>query len=436
MENMHTDTKLHDNANIIGSFNAERFAKQQSNLDLPELIAGKMSEMYGIYENLPMPHRSMEEWRRTDISRVKFDKFGLWQPQSVTEVAVPEHLSGIIVIADDGVKYGLSEEVRAAGVKFGPVMQVLSNSEHLQNLINGIAVSPEMMKFHAWNMAFFNTGFALDVPPNTLLEKPFDIVIEGAFDEHIVMMRNIMNTAANATAVVNLRWNNTEETQTMVINVDEMYADANSRLEYNQIQNLSKKSYFFGIGAGLQQTDSAVQWTQINMGGELHKSYSGGLLDGKGAEARLNGCYFGEQRQHFDMRTMQMHHAPHTYSNLLFKGAVKEKAHTVYQGMIQVQDEAQHIDAYQTNNNLILNDGARADSIPGLEIHADDVSCSHGATVGHINDEELFYLQSRGIHRDEAERILVTGFFEAIIERMQSEYMRDMAHNLIESKMD
>jgi len=158
-------------------------------------------------------------------------------------------------------------------------------------------------------------------------------------------------------------------------------------------------------------------------------------LIGEGASGRMSGFYFTDGNQHLDHDTQQNHFAPNTTSDLLFKGALLEKSRSVWQGMIYVAPGAQNTDGYQANRNLILSRGARADSIPGLEIMADDVRCTHGATVGKINPEEIFYLQSRGIPPKDAERLLVGGFFDPIVQRIPFEGVRERLVRSVSEKM-
>jgi Fe-S cluster assembly protein SufD len=178
-----------------------------------------------------------------------------------------------------------------------------------------------------------------------------------------------------------------------------------------------------------------VDWIFGAIGTRLTKNFSDLDLAGEGARARMSGFYFTDGVQHLDHDTQQNHLAPHTTSDLLYKGALKGKSRSVWQGMIHVAKGADKTDGYQANRNLVLEEGARADSIPGLEILADDVRCTHGATVGKLEPEPLFYLCSRGIPPKEAERLAVEGFFDPIMQRIPFEGVRDRFHEAILTKM-
>jgi len=171
------------------------------------------------------------------------------------------------------------------------------------------------------------------------------------------------------------------------------------------------------------------------VGGRMTKANGYFNMNGSGSRAFVNGFMFGDARQHFHLHTLQRHLQPHTTSDLLIKCCLKDRARSVYQGLIQVAKDAQRTDAYQANRNLLLSDLARADSIPGLEILANDVRCTHGATLGHVDSEQLYYLMARGLPRLEAQRLIVEAFFEPVIERIPLETVRERLRGEIERKL-
>ena len=164
--------------------------------------------------------------------------------------------------------------------------------------------------------------------------------------------------------------------------------------------------------------DASLQWTIGALGSRLAKVNQHVALVGQGANVQVNGVMFTDGRQHLSYHTLQHHQTSHGTSDLLYKGALQGKSHMVWRGMIRVDRDAQQTDGYQRNDNLILSDGSRADSIPGLEIEADDVKCSHGATAGRVDDEQIFYAQARGLTRQEATRLIVAGFFQQVFDRI------------------
>jgi Fe-S cluster assembly protein SufD len=205
--------------------------------------------------------------------------------------------------------------------------------------------------------------------------------------------------------------------------------------KFVELQSWGKNVWNFSHERIRVERDGKLDWIFGAVGSRLTKNFSELDLAGEGAQGRMSGFYFTDGSQHLDHDTQQNHLAPHTTSDLLFKGALKGRSRSVWQGMIYVAPGAQKTDGYQANRNLVLDEGARADSIPGLEILADDVRCTHGATVGKLEKEPLFYLLSRGIPPGDAERLIVEGFFDPIMQRIPFEGVRERFQQAILDKM-
>jgi Fe-S cluster assembly protein SufD len=206
-------------------------------------------------------------------------------------------------------------------------------------------------------------------------------------------------------------------------------------LKFVELQSWGKNIWNFTHERIRVERDGSLDWIFGAIGSKVTKNFSELDLAGEGSTGRMSGFYFTDGTQHLDHDTQQNHLAPHTTSDLLFKGALKGKSRSVWQGMIYVAKGAEKTDGYQANRNVILDEGARADSIPGLEILADDVRCTHGATVGKLEEEPLFYLKSRGIPPKDAERLVVEGFFDPIMQRIPYEGVRERFHQAILEKM-
>jgi Fe-S cluster assembly protein SufD len=206
-------------------------------------------------------------------------------------------------------------------------------------------------------------------------------------------------------------------------------------LRFVELQSWGRSVWNFSHERARVERDGSLDWIFGAIGSHLTKNFTELDLAGQGASGRMSGFYFTDGSQHLDHDTQQNHLAPNTTSDLLFKGALKGRSRSVWQGMIYVAPGAQKTDGYQANRNLVLSDGARADSIPGLEILADDVRCTHGATVGKLEEEPIFYLMSRGIPRPEAEKIVVEGFFDPIFQRIPFEGVRERFQDYIAAKM-
>jgi Fe-S cluster assembly protein SufD len=215
----------------------------------------------------------------------------------------------------------------------------------------------------------------------------------------------------------------------------EINVEPRANLTFVELQSWGDHVWNFNHKRAQVGRDANFDWVFAAVGSKLTKDFSDLDLIGEGAVGRMSGFYFTDGNQHLDHDTQQNHLAPNTMSDLLFKGALKDQSRSVWQGMIYVAPVAQKTDGYQANRNLLLSRQARADSIPGLEIMADDVRCTHGATVGKIDPDELFYLRSRGINLPDAERLIVQGFFDPIMQRIPFDGVRDRLNQVITRKM-
>jgi Fe-S cluster assembly protein SufD len=217
--------------------------------------------------------------------------------------------------------------------------------------------------------------------------------------------------------------------------VVELFVEQNAKLEYVSLQNLSQQTWHFASHHGKVGRDAELDWVAGGFGSKKGKVRIQNDLAAPGATSRVTGAYFADGDQHLDYDTYQEHAAPNTTSDFAFKGALRDKASTVWRGMIRVEKDAQKTDAYQQNRNLLLSKEAHADSIPGLEIMANDVRCTHGATLGQVDRDMLFYLMARGLSRHEAERLIVRGFFQDVLDRIEIEPVRNALGDALEARI-
>ena len=216
----------------------------------------------------------------------------------------------------------------------------------------------------------------------------------------------------------------------------EIIVGRGAKLRFVNIQNWDLGTWHFSRERALVGPDAALQWTVGALGARLAKVNQEVALAGPGAAAQVNGVMFTTGRQHLAYFTRQDHAAPHTTSDLLYKGGLKDRSRVVWKGMIRVEKDAQRTDAYQKNDNLVLSETARADSIPGLEIEANDVRCTHGATAGRVDEDMIFYARSRGVSRAEAIRLVVEGFFANVYDRITLEPVRETLRKAVASKLN
>jgi len=305
----------------------------------------------------------------------------------------------------------------------------------LVSCMAGELVRPEEGKFAALAGAFSQNGVVLYIPRGVTVQQPLNSLLWGpglglAHLSHILVW---VDEGASATYVHEAA--SPDESQaSMHAGIVEIKVSDGASLKFVELQYWGRHVWNFSHERLSVGANASVDWIFGAVGSHLTKNFSELDLSGDGATGRMSGFYFADGDQHLDHDTQQNHLARHTTSDLLFKGALKGHSRSVWQGMIYVAPGAQKTDGYQANRNLILSPEARADSIPGLEILADDVRCTHGATVGKLEQEPLFYLKSRGIPEKEAERLIVEGFFDPIMQRIPFEGVRTRFQQAIHEK--
>ncbi len=215
----------------------------------------------------------------------------------------------------------------------------------------------------------------------------------------------------------------------------ELFVERGAKLEYVSLQNFASGTWHFATHHARVERDAELDWVAGGFGSRKGKVRIHNDLAGPGATSRVTGAYFADGRQHLDYDTFQEHIAPHTTSDFAFKGALRDEASVVWRGMIRVERDAQKTNAYQENRNLLLSDRAHADSIPGLEILANDVRCTHGATLSQVDREQLFYAMARGLSRADAERLIVRGFFQDVLDRIDLEPVREALASALEARI-
>jgi Fe-S cluster assembly protein SufD len=299
----------------------------------------------------------------------------------------------------------------------------------------GQTVMPEEGKFAALAGALARSGVVLYIPKGVTVEQPLNSLLWGpgmdlAYFSHILIW---VDEGASVTYAHEAA--SPDETRPALhAGIVEIKVSDNASLKFVELQSWGRHVWNFSHERVSVGRDGNLDWIFGAIGSRLTKNFSELDLTGEGATGRMSGFYFTDGNQHLDHDTQQNHLAPHTTSDLLFKGGLKGHSRSVWQGMIYVAVGAAKTDGYQANRNLILSPNARADSIPGLEILADDVRCTHGVTVGKLEQEPLFYLQSRGIPYKEAERLLVEGFFDPIMQRIPFEDVRARFQQAIHEK--
>jgi Fe-S cluster assembly protein SufD len=397
------------------------------------------------YSRLAMPAVTEEAWRRTDLRELPADTFHLPANGAFQDLApVPEELlkpltadrhGGQVVLLPGGSRASLDPELTRKKVFFTDLRTAEIESPKLVAKMAGELVRAEEGKFAALAGAFSQNGVVLYVPKGVTVDQPLNSLLWGpgmglAHVSHILVW---VDEGASVT-YVHESASPDESGASLHAGIVEIKVGDGASLKFVELQSWGRHVWNFSHERLSVGRDASVDWIFGAVGSRLTKNFSELDLVGEGATGRMSGFYFADGVQHLDHDTQQNHLAPHTTSDLLFKGALKGQSRSVWQGMIYVAPGAQKTDGYQANRNLILSSAARADSIPGLEILADDVRCTHGATVGKLEQEPLFYIKSRGIPEREAERLIVEGFFDPIMQRIPFEGVRARFQQAIHEK--
>jgi Fe-S cluster assembly protein SufD len=423
------------------------FTQEQVRLaGLSEALGEYRRRAWETFKELPIPTPQMEAWRRTDIRGLRADSFHIpaadayldlpGAPDFLLRPLVGEEHGGQVLLVPGGVKITLSAELAEKGVVFTDLRTAEQEYPEILERMIGKVVKTGDGKFAAMAGALAENGVVLYVPRGVTLEQPLHSLLWGpgvglAHISHVLVW---LEEGASVTYVHEAASPN-ENGQTLHTGIVELHVGAGANLRFVELQSWGEGVWNFTHERAEVERDGTLDWIFGAIGSHLTKNFSELSLAGQGSTGRMSGFYFTDHDQHLDHDTQQNHLAANTTSDLLFKGALLHQSRSVWQGMIYVAPGAMKTDGYQANRNLVLSRKARADSIPGLEILADDVRCTHGATVGKIDADQVFYLRSRGIPEKDAERVIVEGFFDPIMQRIPFEGVRERFQQAIENKM-
>ena len=451
-----TLTKSEDKLLAAGVFSLSDVEALSARLNEPDWLREKRRVSWTVFEETPLPTTSDEAWRRTDLRKVKWAKFKLAGPPSLAcfdeqinnltdlpqdirdavEEAYPA--AGRLVIANGQVVFReLDPAVAEQGVIFTDLSTAVAEHPDLvQKYLGTEAVPPSNDKFAALNSALWQGGVFLYLPKEIEVEQPFHVayILEGQGSAIFPRTLIVADPFANATYIEE-NVSCSDHGQALNAGVTEIYTNDGAQIRHVDVQDWGEDVYNFNVKRSVSQNDSAVIWETGQLGGRLTKTYYDSLLPGDGSSMEFNGVYFMQGKQHLDIDSLIHHIGLATNGDLLLHGALKDKGRSVFTGLIKIEPTGQQTNSYLKNENLLLDHTARADSIPSLEIDANDVRASHGATVGKIEEEYVFYLMSRGIPRKTAVRMVVEGFFYKVFDRMHNERVRQKLFEAVSAKI-
>jgi len=382
----------------------------------PGWLRERRESALSAYERLPLPSKTDEEWRRTDVSRLDPNQFSKLEHLDGQKLVLPEALPKNVIL----------EPLRVAAEKHRDLIE-----PRLFSLVHA-----DRDRFAALHAALFTGGTFLYVPDGVVVDEPI-IGQHFSHESGTGVLPHTLIVAGNGAKFHYLDEYIAEHDDETGYRSGstEIFLGEGAQVGYVAVQKWGRNVWHFSDQRAELQKDSTLRLFNVTLGGKFSKTRVEATLAGEGSNAELKAIYFASGEQFFDFHTLQDHRVGNTRSDLLFKGALQDVARTVYAGLIKIEKHAARSDAYQANRNLVLSDKAKATSIPMLEIDNNDVRCTHGATVGPVDPEHLFYLRSRGIPESTAKRMLIQGFFGDVLDRIPFEHARRLVEAELESRI-
>lgn len=413
----------------------------------PTWLAERRTNGLAQFKSLPMPTAREEAWRFASVGKLSIDNYNPTEaPANATLDTLAERSNliakraGRMVYVDDTPSdfECIRRELADKGVVYLPIAEAVEKHPELMERYF-LKESTELgsKKFFGLHAASAKAGSLLYVPKGVEIDAPFvnyywtSGVRSAVFPHTLIIAED--NTKVS---VVDIFFSETDQNEALNISVSNIHAGTNAHVFRKVVQDWNDQTVSFQLDTTVAERDAQVKNIAVNIGAARARYESQIRIDGPGADVKMFSLTVAEEHQEFDQRTHQTHNAPNSVSDLLYKNALLGNARTIFSGLIKVAEGAQETDAYQTNRNLLLDPTAEANALPGLEILANDVRCSHGATTGNVDEEELFYMMQRGIPRRVAMQLMVFGFFEEIINQIESDELAENLRTLIHNKFD
>ncbi|GBD94541.1 feS cluster assembly protein SufD [bacterium BMS3Abin05] len=420
----------------------------------PQWLRKRRLRALKIFNRTPWPTGKEEEWRKTKILHFQNERYpvpesAFWKPGKNVFTRIPAPVSAF-----------LEEAARYAGILVQtdalPVQKYLGEEEaHRHLVIDDLptaarkypewveayfmnrVITPEQGKLEALHGAFWNIGAFVRIPEGSAFEKPIHIAYHFTGKEQSLYPHTLVVAEPNSRATI-IETVTTDEMEAPVFlnRQIEIFAGEGACLDYMVIQLEHSAETVYSAFRSTLKKDSSVNWRLFSFCGKTSKTHLEIDLEEEGATADVQGIFLGGDHQHLDFNTIQKHLKSRTRSTLLLKGAVTGHSKSAFRGVIHIDPNAQKTDAYQLNNNLLLSKNAQADANPVLEIEANDIRCTHGATAGQLDDSQLFYLQTRGLPLKLAKRLIVEGYFKTIVDLLPNDTLKNAVYDEIGRKLN
>jgi Fe-S cluster assembly protein SufD len=413
--------------------------------ECPDWFRDQQSEAWQQFEALPQPTRKDQAWRFSNVALLDLAPFKISAPLSEDDRKnVLRYSRGLdkyaarLIFANDQLiqRDVVSEDLKRRGVIFQPLERAMvEHADLFRKYFMSTEATLGSAKFAALHKALVSSGTFLFVPRGLEIKEPIEIFHWLRHDNMSVFPHLLLvaDELAKVTVIEHFR-SCDQRTAGFACGVNDLIAGPGAKVTYVCAQNWAENVIALQMNSTTVDHDASAMSLNLHLGGKYSRFESLSRLIGEGGRSDLLAVAIAKHQQEFDARTLQDHISPHTASDLLYKNALDDRARTTFGGLIRVEPHAHFTDAYQKVRNLLLSDDAEANSMPGLEILADNVRCTHGATSGQIDEDELFYLRTRGIPIKVAQRLLVTGFLDEVIQRLDHPAVAAHLHRLIEEK--
>ena len=410
---------------------------------LKSTLSSERAEALSQFLAAGFPTKKDEEYKYTDLSEAVNKQYSLVPKQEfhitkeqLNQLHLGEEHFDFIVFVNGKFQKALSK-ISVENAEFLTLNKAFSSNKDLvEKYFNQI--KPKNTAFTALNDALYSDGFFLFVPKNTVIEKPIHLfyISENQDENVFYTTRNLLIVEEGAKVEVIESHHNFDETYTFTNSVTEIFVGKNAKADWHKLQNDSQTTYLVDSTFAKQERDSLATVNTFAFGGKLVRNNLDFIHTGENINSFMNGITIIGNEQLVDHHTAVHHNEPNCESYQNYKGVFKDKAHGVFNGKVFVNKIAQKTNAYQQNNNILLSEGATIDTKPQLEIFADDVKCSHGCTVGQLNDEALFYLRARGISKKEAQALLLYAFANDAMENIDIEPLKLKVAKLLAEKLE
>lgn len=419
----------------------DKFIKDAGALpDSSDWLQAKRTDALARFDEQGIPTTRHEDWKYTNLRALSSKQFEL-APENVpcdmtAQLGSAEGIHRLVFVGGTFCQALSNASELPEGLTLKPMRQALADhADQIQQTLS-LAMPEGENAFAALNMGYFRDGVYLHLEAEARVEAPIELVFISSGEQTLAMPRSLIVLDQGASASIIERQLSDEDSTALNNSATEILLAENSTLDYNLIQLQGKKTTHIGGTWVRQAAGSTLSTRTITLGGALVRNELNVSLNGEGAEADCVGLYFGRQRQHIDNHTTIRHAAPSCTSRELYKGILDDRARGVFHGRIVVDPDAQLTESEQENPNLLLSRDAEIDTKPQLEIYADDVKCSHGATVGELDAKQLFYLQSRGIDKASARTLLTYAFAAEVINEIKIDHLRDSLTERLSSQMN